>query len=172
MSYIMKKISWILQIIALILGGVWAVSIWVYEYRPSTRPAVEIKGTSSTSWSYTYGACVFIFKASIKNISKRPINIVRVEYKYKYVDIIKYNNDEIQLVNYDTSKMKEVKTDFHSDLLGMFLPNEFTQDGLEFLYPSNDNKILIIKVNLFIDKNDDALPIAWTWSYEESCEKE
>jgi hypothetical protein len=69
-----------LQIVALIVAGLWALWTWNQATAPALKTGLNLSGEVDSSWDASSNACQGDVTVTIENLGQRNIVVSRVEY--------------------------------------------------------------------------------------------
>ncbi len=178
-SQTIQNLVHIVQIAAFISAGFWAYSRWDLGERASVEKGLHITGEIDSYWSDEYKSCTILFQTTLKNVSKRDIEILKVEY---YFDQIPFNplqaseNYSFIQLAFDDNQEPAHTTDYNDAAghAGLLAPNEFSHEGFEILYRSDPDDLTRVRADIYIpskrDEKGESLTYFWDYvSLPEEC---
>jgi hypothetical protein len=79
-GYLVQLVNHILQILALIVAGVWGVWTWYRSTEPAIRENVQCEVAQEVEWRQLSEACAVTFRVTVKNLGLDTANIYQANY--------------------------------------------------------------------------------------------
>jgi hypothetical protein len=164
-------ISKVLQIIALLCAGAWAIWTWNQTIAPGLHTGLLISVDTTTTWNQTSNACLAELDITIENAGPKSIAVARAEYELvKASSEMLDNANDVKIIGTLPSKTEQLaQGDFeHEFIVNTYAPKSKAEQSLTVLISPKVKKEIWYRVELF-DQNNESL--ARSYGRLEPCKR-
>ena len=149
----LEVVSKSLQIVALLVGGAWALWTWEQTSAPGLGTGIQVAGGATRTWSEASQACVGELTVYVENIGQKNISVARAEYELVRAAPTRLGTGEKFKVVGTTQPTESVplaKGEFsNSFVVHMYPPKVTSHQTLAFLFSPDQKDDVWYRVELF-----------------------
>ena len=163
------RVNHIFQILALLLAGFWAVSVYWLNSVPRMRINFIGELELESEWIQSIERCNYTINAEVTNQSSISHTIENAEFFASFVPLPRIPNEgEFQIVDYNPNldELQELSSNRSgvSPLIGEYPPGSKSADGLEIVTAQMPDQVLFVQLVLTFDEDNIAYAYDWIWS--------
>ena len=141
-------INKMVQIVALVLAGVWAIHTW-YEKDFAARytglqPSIE----SYARWSPAFNGCFGAFRVTLENIGVKNKDALSVSYTVTPVKVSALSGGQVSKVDPPTEPVGDPATGDIKTLVGTYAPKEKRFQDIPVVFAPKSSQLQVLSVSV------------------------
>lgn len=168
---ILEAINISLQILAILIAAIWAISVFIFTVIPSMQTNLDMDVSIEGKWFEPRKSCLYKITVQLKNQSIRSADIGNVEVKAYWGDYPELTGKEaytyIQYVPNESKPLYLMASESEFNLMSlsndMLMPSEVTVDTIDIFALSNPDGYIYVETLVWINDHNSTLRKSAAW---------